>query len=169
MPTIEEELAALMQGQAGQQGQNPMIQALQNVANKQRGAMQMPMPTREGPAEPMMEMQQTMPQMQERPRPPYNTPGVRSGPPEPNTDNKTTEGDLQRVYDQMDYMAGDEVDTDQDEWPETPQEFERKYGRPPATDAEMQFYYGDEDDDTVQQGNPNNTSNEDRNIERKFK
>jgi hypothetical protein len=87
-----------------------------------------------------------MPSAMDRTQVPYNTPGVRTGPPEANTNNNTTEGDLQTVYDQMDYQAGDDTDTDQDEWPETVEEFKLKFGREPATDEEMEFYYGDMDE-----------------------
>jgi hypothetical protein len=33
-------------------------------------------------------------------------------------------------------------EANQNEWPDTPDEFAKKFGRPPATDAEMEWYFG---------------------------
>jgi hypothetical protein len=41
------------------------------------------------------------------------------------------------------------VDAHED-WPKTPEEFEKKYGRPPQRREEVDFYFGDDDDDTSQ-------------------
>lgn len=82
--------------------------------------------------------------------PPYTTPSPENMDRriEQGRSNKTTEQELQDVHDQMDYMAGDHPDDDQDEWPETPEEFKLKYGRAPATDSEVEFYYGPEQGET---------------------
>lgn len=51
----------------------------------------------------------------------------------------------------MDQQGNDpmpqEVDDPPELWPPTPEEFKQKYGRAPATDMEIQHYYGDAEDD----------------------
>lgn len=43
-----------------------------------------------------------------------------------------------------------------DMWPATPEEFKQKYGRAPATDMEVEHYYGDPQDDYPNMDEPTN-------------
>lgn len=153
---IQAQLAALLGGGGGQAQpqQDPRIAAMQQMRAEQQGPLQ---PYRMMPGQTMQDQQMDTRAVQPdgRPMEPYTTPGLRGSSnieDYANRDNKTTEDDLQMVYDQMDHMAGDDVDTNQDEWPDTPEEFKTKYGRDPATDAEVEFYYGPDDQNQATDG-----------------
>lgn len=85
---------------------------------------------------------------------PYTTPEMRGGADiesyaeplnQPGFIPRTSSNALDFAFQQEDYMAGNTPNTDLDKWPNTVEEFILKFGREPATDSEMEFYYPDEE------------------------
>jgi hypothetical protein len=64
---------------------------------------------------------------------------------------------LAQVQKQMVPPATGDMDndvTDQSNWPDTPEEFTKKFGREPTTDSEVEFYYGAPEDDRGMERDP---------------